>query len=313
MNGTWKISGGTIAIATFAAVTASALAADKIPIGFSQGTMESSWRVNMVEGNKKYAEANLPDVDLIVTNGENNASKQVSDVESLIAQGVKVLILSPVTADALTPVVKQAMDAGIPVLTLDRKVNTPVTVHIGADNVLIGKTAGEFVCTALEGKGNVIEIQGTAGASATVDRHDAFHAVLAEKCPDVKVVADQVANYVREPAIKFMEDMLQRFPSGEIDLVYAHNDDMALGAVTALEAAGRLNEVKVVGIDGENAAYDAIKAGKMVATFTYHFVAPEGVQYGYKVAKGETLPAEIVLPTHQVDQTNVDQWLGKGF
>jgi ribose transport system substrate-binding protein len=313
MNGTWKISGGTIAIATFAAVTASALAADKIPIGFSQGTMESSWRVNMVEGNKKYAEADLPDVDLIVTNGENNASKQVSDVESLIAQGVKVLILSPVTADALTPVVKQAMDAGIPVLTLDRKVNTPVTVHIGADNVLIGKTAGEFVCTALEGKGNVIEIQGTAGASATVDRHDAFHAVLAEKCPDVKVVADQVANYVREPAIKFMEDMLQRFPSGEIDLVYAHNDDMALGAVTALEAAGRLNEVKVVGIDGENAAYDAIKAGKMVATFTYHFVAPEGVQYGYKVAKGETLPAEIVLPTHQVDQTNVDQWLGKGF
>ena len=105
--------------------------------------MESSWRVNMVEGNKKYAEANLPDVDLIITNGENNASKQVSDVESLIAQGIKVLIISPVTADALTPVVKQAMDAGIPVVTLDRKVNTDVTVHIGADNMLIGETAGE--------------------------------------------------------------------------------------------------------------------------------------------------------------------------
>ena len=275
--------------------------------------MESSWRVNMVEGNKKYAEANLPDVELIVTNGENNASKQVSDVESLIAQGVKTLIISPVTADALTPVVKQAMDAGIPVVTLDRKVNTDVTLHIGADNVLIGKTAGEFVCKTLDGKGNVIEIQGTAGASATVDRHDAFHKVLAEQCPDVKVVADQVANYVREPAIKFMEDMLQRFKPGEIQLVYAHNDDMALGAVTALEAAGRLSEVKVVGIDGENAAYDAIKAGKMVATFTYHFVAPEGVQYGYKIAKGEKLDKEIVLPTHQVDATNVDQWLGKGF
>ena len=135
----------------------------------------------------------------------------------------------------------------------------------------------------------------------------------AEKCPDVKVVADQVANYVREPAIKFMEDMLQRFKPGEIQLVYAHNDDMALGAVTALEAAGRLSEVKVVGIDGENAAYDAIKAGKMVATFTYHFVAPEGVQYGYKVAKGEKLDKEIVLPTHQVDATNVDEFIGKGF
>ncbi len=300
-----------------AAMTVAGLGAgfaeDKIKIGFSQGTMESSWRVNMVEGNKKYAEANLPDVDLIVTNGENQAAKQVSDVESLISQGVKTLIISPVTADALTPVVKQAMDAGIPVVTLDRKVNTDVTLHIGADNVLIGKTAGEFVCQTLGGKGNVIEIQGTAGASATVDRHDAFNKVLAEKCPDVKVVADQVANYVREPAIKFMEDILQRFKPGEIQLVYAHNDDMALGAVTALEAANRLSEVKVVGIDGENAAYDAIKAGKMVATFTYHFVAPEGVQYGYKVAKGEKLDKEIVLPTHQVDATNVDDWIGKGF
>ena len=158
-------------------------AQDKIKIGFSQGTMESSWRVNMVEGNKKYAEANLPDVDLIITNGENQASKQVSDVESLIAQGVKTLIISPVTADALTPVVKQAMDAGIPVVTLDRKVNTDVTLHIGADNVLIGKTAGEFVCETLGGKGNVIEIQGTAGASATVDRHDAFHKVLGREMP----------------------------------------------------------------------------------------------------------------------------------
>ena len=307
-----KLLAASTAMLTIAA-TASVSAQEKIKIGFSQGTMESSWRVNMVDGNRKYAEANLPDVDLIVTNGENDASKQVSDVESLIAQGVKTVIISPVTADALTPVVKQAMDAGIPVVTLDRKVNTDVTLHIGADNVLIGKTAGEFVCQTLDGKGNVIEIQGTAGASATVDRHDAFHKVLAEKCPDVKVVADQVANYVREPAIKFMEDMLQRFKPGEIQLVYAHNDDMALGAVTALEAAGRLSEVKVVGIDGENAAYDAIKAGKMVATFTYHFVAPEGIQYGYKIAKGEKLDKEIVLPTHQVDATNVDEWVGKGF
>ncbi len=296
-----------------AAGAATSLADDKLKIGFSQGTMESSWRVNMVEGNKKYAEANLPDVDLIVTNGENNASKQVTDVESLIAQGVKTIIISPVTADALTPVVKQAMDAGIPVVTLDRKVNTDVTLHIGADNKLIGETAAKFVCKTLDNKGNVVEIQGTAGASATVDRHDVFVATIEKECPDVKIVASQVANYVREPAIKFMEDMLQRFKSGEIDLVYAHNDDMALGAVTALEAAGRQNEVKVVGIDGENAAYDAIKAGKMAATFTYHFVAPEGVQYGYKIAKGEKLDKEIILPTHQVDSTNVDQFLGKGF
>ena len=288
-------------------------AQDKIKIGFSQGTLHSSWRVKMVEGNREYAEKNLPDVELIITNGEDSASKQVADVESLMAQSVDILLMSPVTAEALTPVVKQVMDAGTPVVTMDRKVNTDVTLHIGADNKLIGEAAAHFIGKELGGQGNVIEIQGTAGASATVDRHEVFRAVLAEHYPGVEVIADQVCNYTREPALKFTEDMLQRFGPGEIQVVYAHNDEMALGAVTALEAAGRLDEVKVVGIDGQETAYEAIKDGKMVATFTYHFVAPEGVQYAYKIAKGETFPQEIVLETKQVDASNVDQFLGTGF
>lgn len=288
-------------------------AQDKIKIGFSQGTLHSSWRVKMVEGNRDYAEKNLPDVELIITNGEDSASKQVADVESLMAQSVDILLMSPVTAEALTPVVKQVMDAGTPVVTMDRKVNTDVTLHIGADNKLIGEAAAHFIGKDLGGQGNVIEIQGTAGASATVDRHEVFRAVLAEHYPGVKVIADQVCNYTREPALKFMEDMLQRFGPGEIQVVYAHNDEMALGAVTALEAAGRLDEVKVVGIDGQETAYEAIKDGRMAATFTYHFVAPEGVQYAYKIAKGETFPNEIVLETRQVDASNVDQFLGTGF
>jgi ribose transport system substrate-binding protein len=159
----------------------------------------------------------------------------------------------------------------------------------------------------------VIELQGTAGASATVDRHEAFIQTLEKDCPGVKVIADQVCDYTREPALKFTEDMIQRFPAGEFQVVYAHNDEMALGAVTALEAAGRLKDVMVVGIDGQNTAYEAIKQGKMAATFTYHFVAPEGVQYAYKIAKGEKLPKEIVLETKQADASNVDQFLGTGF
>ena len=127
----------------------------------------------MVERNKAYAEEKLPDVELIVTNGEDDAGKQVADVESLIAKQVKVLLISPVTAEALTPVVKQAMDAGIPVVTMDRKVNTDVTLHIGADNKKIGQAAASFICEKLNGKGNVIELQGTAGAAAPGDRHEA--------------------------------------------------------------------------------------------------------------------------------------------
>jgi ribose transport system substrate-binding protein len=306
------VAGGALLAGTL--LGSGAIAQDKIKIGFSQGTMESSWRVNMVERNKKWHEANIADkADLIITNGENDASKQVADVESLLAQGIKILVISPVTADALTPVVKQAMDAGVKVLTLDRSVNTPVTSHIGADNILIGTTAGQFVCKLLGGKGTVGEIQGVAGASATVDRHDAFNATIAKECPDVKVVADGIGDYVREPAMKLTEDWIQRFPEGQLDVIYAHNDGMALGAVAALEAAGRLDDVKVVGIDGEEAAYQAIKDGKMAATFTYHFVAPEGMMYAWDVASGKTLDAKIVLPTAQIDATNVDKFLGTGF
>lgn len=288
-----------------------ALAQDKIKIGFSQGTMNHPWRVAMVEGNKAYAEANLPDVELIITDGQNDSAKQVTDVESLIAQGIQVLMISPLTEDALTPVVADAMAAGIKVVTMDRKVNTDVTVHVGALNKPIGEQAGKFLVEKLGGKGKVIELQGTGGASATVDRHEGFNEGIAGS--GLEVVASQNCDYLRENALKFMEDQLQRFGPGEIQAVYAHNDEMALGAVQALEAAGRLGEVMVVGVDGQNTAYEAIKAGKMAATFTYPFVAPEGIEIAYKVAKGEAVEKEVILPGKQVDASNIDEMLGKGF
>lgn len=288
-----------------------AMAQEKVKIGFSQGTMNHPWRVAMVEGNKAYAEKNLPDVELIVTDGQNDSSKQVTDVESLMAQGIKVLMISPLTSDALTPVVADAMAAGIKVVTLDRKVNTDVTVHIGAENKPIGEAAAKFIAGKLGGKGKIIELQGTGGASAVVDRHDGF--VDGIKGTELEIVAAQNCDFLRENAVKFMEDQLQRFGPGEIQAVYAHNDEMALGAIQALEAVGRLNEVVVVGIDGQNNAFEAVKAGKLAATFVYPFVAPEGMEVAYKVAKGEEVDPVIVLPGKQVDASNVDEMLGKGF
>ncbi|AZO41765.1 twin-arginine translocation signal domain-containing protein [Mesorhizobium sp. M7D.F.Ca.US.005.01.1.1] len=289
-----------------------ALAQEKIKIGFSQGTMNHPWRVAMVEGNKKYAAEHYPDVDLIVTDGNNDASKQVADVESLIAQGIKVLMISPLTEQALTPVVKEAMDAGIKVVTLDRKVNTPVTVHVGGENLPLGVGAGEFLAKKLNGKGNIIELQGTAGASATIDRNKGFAEAIA-KHPDMKVIASQNCDYTRDKAVKFMEDMVQRFGPGQIQAVYAHNDEMALGAIQVLEAAGRLNEVAVVGIDGQETAFEAVKQGKLAATFVYPFVAPEGIETAYKVAKGEEVPETITLPTVSVTPDNIADMIGKGF
>jgi ribose transport system substrate-binding protein len=287
-------------------------AQEKIKIGFSQCTLNHPWRVAQVNVNKAYCDANFPDVDLIITDGNNDSGKQVSDIENLIAQNPKVLIVSPLTADALTPIVKQAMESGIPVVTLDRKVNTKVTCHIGALNIPIGAAAAAFLAKKLNGKGAILELQGTAGASATTDRNKGFVDELA-KTPDLKIVASQNCDYTRDKAVKFMEDMVQRFGEGEIQAVYGHNDEMALGAIQVLEGAGRLKDVLVIGIDGQNNAIEAVAAGKLAATFTYPYVAPEGIQYAHKIAKGEAVPEVVLLDSVAITADNAKEMIGKGF
>jgi ribose transport system substrate-binding protein len=284
----------------------------KYIIGFSQCTMNHPWRIAQVEWQKDYAKANLPDVKLIVTDGENRTSKQVADVECLLARGIDVLLIAPLTADALTGVVKKAMDSGIPVITLDRNVNTPVTCHIGAENRPIGEYAAQWLNEKLNGHGNVVEIAGTAGASATIERHEGFVDEL-KKYPGLKLVAVQYCDYLREPAMAFTEDMLQRFGPGTVDAIYAQNDEMAFGAIKALQAAGRKNEVIVTGADGENIAINAVKKGTLGLTITYPVCAPEGIQYAYKVAKGEAIPENVVLKNQPIDGSNVDSYVGKGF
>jgi ribose transport system substrate-binding protein len=312
---------GASALATIVAAT-SAVASDdimkgvdlskKCKIGFSQGTMNHPWRVAMVEGNRKWAAEHLPNVQLIVTDGQNASSKQVSDVESLMAQKIDVLMISPLTEAALTPVVKDVMSANIPVIALDRKVNTPVTTYITAQNEPIAGQAAEFFVKQLNGKGNIIEIEGTAGASAAVERKKGFDEVIA-KNPGMKIVATQNADFLRENAAKFMEDVLQRFPSGQISGVYAHNDEMALGAITAVEAAGRQKEIMVTGLDGQNNAIQAIKDGKLFATFTFPYVAPEGIEYAYLACIGKPVKGDVILQSNTITKDNVNDWIGKGF
>jgi ribose transport system substrate-binding protein len=285
-------------------------------IGFSQANNGDVWRIDQTKDVQSNCSSLMPDSQVVVTDGQGQAAKQSADVDDLLARGVKVLLLTPLTAEALTPVAKRAMDAGIPVVTLDRAVDTEVTQHIGADNKLIGQKAAEYVAnTVLEGKGGkVIEIQGVLGASATTDRNKEFVGWLKENAPNVEIVASQTGEYRREPALKYMEDMLQRFGPGEFDVVYAHNDEMALGAIQALKAANRLDEVKVVGIDGQNEAIQAIADGDMAATFTYDNAGKEACQSAQKLLAGEkNLQKQWVLQTTQIDATNAAQWVGKGF
>lgn len=283
---------------------------DKIVIGFSQATMNHPFRVAMVEQNVAYAKENFPDVTVDVLDAQDDAATQVANMESFIAQKVDAIIISPVTSDALTPVVKEAMDAGIPVITVDREVDTPVTQHIGGDNTAIAETAGKFVIDETGGTGSIIEIQGTAGASATIERSDGFRKAI--EGTNLQIVADTDANYERNKATTFIENNLQRFRSGEVTVVYAHNDAMALGAQLALEQAG-IEGVSVIGIDGENDAIQAVADGKMTATFTYPFGAPEAIISAVDAVNGESLEPTQVLESHQIDKSNAAEWIGKGF
>ena len=306
---------GVIAMIVLAACTQATPGgggSQKQVIGFSQANGSDEWRTNQ---NKKVAENCNPVAQTLISDALGDDAVQSSHVDEFVSRPVNVLLLTPNTAAGLTEAAKRAIDRKVPVITLDRSVDVEVTQHIGADNKLIGKTAAEYVSKTILGGagGKVIEIQGTAGASATTDRHDEFVNWLAANDPKVEIVDSVVADYKRENALTAMNDLLQKHGPGEVDVIYTHNDAMALGVVAALETANRLDEFKVVGIDGQNEAIQAIKDGKIVVTFTYDNAGKEACETAAKLLKGETVEKQWVLPTNTIDGANVDEWLGKGF
>ena len=300
-------------VAVLAACTATPGTGTKAKvIGFAQANGSDEWRTNQ---NRKVAENCNPIAQTLMSDALGDDAKQSEHIDEFISRPVNVLLLTPNTAAGLTAAAKRALDAKIPVITLDRSVDVEVTQHIGADNKLIGRTAAEYVSKTILGGngGKVIEIQGTAGASATTDRHDEFIKWLTDNDPSVEIVQSVTADYKRDVALTAMNDLLQAYGPGEVDVIYTHNDAMALGVVASLETAGRLDEFKVVGIDGQNEAIQAIKDGKIVVTFTYDNAGIEACQTAQKLLNGETVEKTWVLETNTIDATNVDEFLGKGF
>ncbi|MDD3413760.1 MAG: substrate-binding domain-containing protein [Lachnospiraceae bacterium] len=294
--------------------TDAATADKKWKIGFAQCSLNAPHRIKMTEVNLAYAKENYPEFDIIMTDGEDTDSKQISDVEDLIANGIDLLMISPNTSEALTEVCQKAMDAGIPVVTLDRNVECDVTCWIGAENIPMGVQTADLLAEMMDKKGNIIEVQGTAGASATIDRHQGFEDQLANY-PDMKVIDTQYCNYTRADAMDFMDDMLQKYPNaGDISAVFCHNDEMAAGVVEAIAAAGRSEEgILVTGMDGNEEAFEYIDNGKMAFTVIYPTCAPEGVQAAYKILNGEKVEQHWILDTTVVSKDNIEEHLGTGL
>jgi len=277
-------------------------------VGFSQCNLGEPWRVSMNAQVAARAK-DFPDLEIAYADAQQDNAKQVADVENFLRQKIDLLIISPNEAKPLTPIVKRVFDQGIPVVILDRAIEGDTyTTFIGADNKLIGKAAGDYIAKVLNGKGDVVEIQGLPGSPPARDRRDGFREAIAA-FPNIHVVHDPVANWLREEAMAQMESALAAHP--HIDLVYAHNDPMAAGAYLAAKAKGRENEMKFVGIDalpGLDGGIQMVADGRLAATFVYPTGGKEAVETADRILKGEKVPHKIVLQTAMVTKENAAQF-----
>lgn len=310
-----KLTTLTVALLSSIALfsTSDAFAQDKKwKIGFSQATTIEPWRAQFNKDIIAEAEKN-PEVELIITDGEDKTEKQVADVENLIRQEVDALLISPKESAGLTGVVQQAIDAKIPVFVLDRNVDTDqYTQFVGGDNKLIGRAAGEYAVEQLGGPGkaagNVVEIWGGMGTQPAHDRHDGFHE-FTDNEPGIKYLLDQQSgDWKQDQAYNLMATALRN--NEKIDLVYGHNDPMAYGAYLAAKDVGREKEIKFIGIDALPAeGITWVKNGELTATFLYATPGAEGLRQAIKHLKGEKVEKTITLPTERVTAENAEKIL----
>lgn len=243
----------------------------------------------------------FPELEIVYADAQQDNAKQVADVESFLRQKIDLLIISPNEAKPLTPIVKRTFEQKIPVIVLDREIEGDTyTSFIGADNRAIGRAAGAFADSVLGGKGNIVEIKGLPGSTPARDRSEGFREAIA-KSPGLKIIHDPVANWLREEALTQMEAALQAHD--RIDLVYGHNDPMAIGAYLAAKAKGRDREMRFIGIDGLpglDGGRQAVQDGKLAATFVYPTGGKQAIELADRILRGEAVPHRITLPTERI-------------
>lgn len=281
---------------------------DKYVIGYSQANNAEPYRAQLNIQLEYYAKQHDNLELLPIADAAQDSSRQVSQVQQFITQGVDILIVSPNESDPLTPPVQQACDKGIPVIVLDRSVNTDcIAAFIGGDNVAIGEAAGKLALELLPDGGNVVELRGIMSNQPQIDRDKGFRDAIAAN-PKIKIVKDQDAKWIKEEGTKNMQQWLQ---SGEeIDLVYAHNDPMALGAYLAASAAGKDKDIQFIGIDGlaiPDGGIRAVEQGQMAGTFVYPTGAKEAIDTVMLMIEGKEFGSKQILPTVPVTKDNASE------
>jgi ribose transport system substrate-binding protein len=268
---------------------------DSYTVGFAQSESNNPWRIaETTSFQNTAAECGW---NLIVTDAGGSAAKQVADVDSLIAQGIDVLFLTPREEDPLLPAVMRAQAAGIPTFLVDRSVNPDVAqagthyvTFLGSDFVDQGRRAAEYMMENFEGEeGRIIQLEGTTGSSPANDRKTGFDEAIAGDAR-FTMLESRTGDFSRDEGRRVMETLLQAHP--DVNIVYAHNDEMAIGAIQALEAAGRVpgEDVFIYSIDGTRDALQAIIDGKLEVTVeSSPFFGPISCETMRRYAAGETI------------------------
>ena len=291
-----KLKHTLLAAAFAASLSAPAMAKDAIALVIS--TLDNPFFVTLKEGAEKQAKA--LDYDLVVLDSQNDPAKELANVEDISVRGVKILLINPTDSDAVGNAIAVANQKKLPVITLDRAANKgQVIAHIASDNTAGGEMAGNYIAEKLGKGAKIIQLEGIAGTSAARERGAGF--AKAAQAHDFKILASQPADFDRSKGLNVMENLLTAKP--EVQGVFAQNDERALGALRAIQAAGK-KDLVLVGFDGTDDGVKAVKGGKMAATIAQQpeKIGEIGVQTADKVLKGEKVEASIPVELKLINQ-----------
>lgn len=279
-------------------------------IGFAQVGAESAWRT--ANTGSMRGEAAKRGVDFKFSDAQQKQENQIKAIRAFIAQKVDVILLAPVVSTGFEPVLQEAKRANIPVILTDRTVQVSdpslYVTFIGSDFVEEGRRVGKWLVEKTGGKGNIVELQGTTGSAPALDRKKGFEEAISGS-PDLKIVMSQTGEFTRAKGKEVMQAFIKasQGQGTKIDVVFAHNDDMALGAIQAMEEAGLKpgTEPLVVSIDGVKAAFEAMVAGKLNATCECNpLIGPIVFDTVEKLLAKQELPKKLVTHDDFYDQTN---------
>ncbi|MEJ7619029.1 MAG: ABC transporter substrate-binding protein [Pyrinomonadaceae bacterium] len=293
-------------------------AGGKAVVGFSQMENNNPWRIAETNSIRQEAAKRGDRFELVVTDAQGQTSKQVSDGEDVVARGVSAIFLAPREFEGLAPALQAAREAKIPVFLIDREAagesGQDYVTFLGSNFIEQGRRAAEWLTKESNGRAGIVELTGTAGSSVARDRSQGFMEAIRSH-PEMKIIASQTGDFSRAAGQKVMENIIQS-KGKEITVVYAHNDEMALGAIQALKSAGMNpgKDVLIVSVDGERAALESIARGEMnISVESNPRFGPLAFDTLEKFFRGEQIPAKIILDDRFFDKNNAQQFMSEAY